>query len=225
MARIHIVLATYNAETYIREQIESLLNQTVTDFKIEVCDDGSSDRTIEIIKEYEKQDSRVTLHCNKTNIGYIHNFMQGILRSEAPYIMLCDQDDIWNPNKIEVTLAAMEKAEEKEKNVPVLVFTDAMNYDSETGKELGRFHASSHLDIKKVDTAHLFMENKCIGCTVMVNEKIKAFLQEIPGQVRVHDWWLALICSHFGKVVYVDEPTLLYRQHSGNIIGRHMPPM
>lgn len=219
MARIHIVLATYNAETYIREQIESLLNQTVTDFKIEVCDDGSSDRTIEIIKEYEKQDSRVTLHCNKTNIGYIHNFMQGILRSEAPYIMLCDQDDIWNPNKIEVTLAAMKKAEEKEKNVPVLVFTDAMNYDSETGKELGRFHASSHLDIKKVDTAHLFMENKCIGCTVMVNEKIKAFLQEIPGQVRVHDWWLALICSHFGKVVYVDEPTLLYRQHSGNIIG------
>ncbi|MCH5252719.1 MAG: glycosyltransferase [Lachnospiraceae bacterium] len=219
MARVHIVMASYNGETYIREQLDSLLNQTFTDFHIEVCDDGSTDRTKEIVREYEKRDGRVSLHCNEENLGYVQNFMQGVLRSEAPYTMLCDQDDIWNPDKIEVTLAAMEQAEKQVENVPVLVYTDAMNYDSETGKKMGSFHANSHLDTKKVDTAHLFMENKCIGCTVMVNGQIRSFLQKIPEEIRVHDWWLALICSHFGKVVYVNKPTLLYRQHSGNIIG------
>lgn len=219
MALVHIVLATYNGEKYLKELLDSLLSQTYTDFDIEVCDDGSTDGTADIIREYRQKDDRIRWHQNEKNLGYVKNFLHGVRRSDSPYIMLCDQDDIWNPDKIEVTLARMKEAEAETPGVPVLAFTDAMNYDSETGEKLGSFHANSHLNIKKVDTAHIFMENKCIGCTVMLNRHILPYLTEIPDEIRVHDWWLALICSHFGNMVYLDKPTLLYRQHGGNMIG------
>lgn len=215
---VHIVMATYNGEKYMREQLDSLLSQTHANISIEICDDGSSDETLAIANEYAEKDSRVSLFCNPTNQGYTKNFLQGIMRSEADYVMLCDQDDIWNENKVELTLAAMLQAEET-KDVPILVYTDAMNYDNKTGTELGRFHHSSHLNVKKVDTPHIFMENKCIGCTIMVNRSLVNYVDRTPKEIRVHDWWLALIASHFGKIVYVDEATLRYRQHGGNMIG------
>jgi len=217
--RVHIVMATYNGAKFLKEQIDSLLQQTYKDITIEVCDDGSTDDTCEIVSQYMEQDDRISLHKNEKNLGYVMNFMEGIRRSDAEYIMLCDQDDIWNPNKVELTLQRMKQEESVTKDGPILVFADAMNYNSDTGEEMGRFHENSHLDVKKVDTAHLFMENKCIGCTVMVNQQIQPYLSELPDEIRVHDWWLALICSHFGKIAYVDEPTLLYRQHGGNMIG------
>ena len=217
--QVEIVMATYNGEKYIKEQLDSLLSQSYPDLLVDVCDDGSTDDTVSIVKEYEKKDRRVRLFENKTNQGYIRNFMSGIVRCDSPYIMLCDQDDIWNRDKVELTLEKMKQMERENPEKPVLVFTDAMNFDSSTGKKLGRFHEMSHLNVKKVDTAHLFMENKCIGCTIMMNRVILPYLRELPEEIRVHDWWLALICSHFGKVVYVDKMTLHYRQHSDNMIG------
>lgn len=214
---VHIVMATYNGEKFLREQLDSLLCQSYKDITIEICDDGSSDGTLAIAKEYCQKDARIFLHENEANEGYVRNFLKGVRRSVAPYIMLCDQDDIWQKDKVERTLAKMKQVEETD--VPVLVYSDAINFDSDTGREMGRFHKTSHLNTKKVDTAHLFMENKCIGCTVMVNRKMQNYLSDLPKQIRVHDWWMALICSHFGKIEYLAEPTLLYRQHRGNIIG------
>ncbi len=215
---VHIVLCTYNGERYLEEQIKSLRRQTFPNFTVEICDDGSTDGTCLVAERYAERDERISLHRNERNLGYAKNFLEGVKRSSAPYIMLCDQDDIWNGDKVELTLREM-KAAEKKGDGPVLVFTDAMNFDSQTGKNLGRFHETSHLDTKKVDTAHLFMENKCIGCTVMVSRDILPYLDRLPDEIRVHDWWLALICSHFGQVVYVDEATLRYRQHGDNMIG------
>lgn len=217
--QVHIVLATYNGEKYLREQMDSLLAQTYDNLVIEVCDDGSTDGTADLVKEYMALDKRVHLHQNPHNLGYVKNFLEGMKRSSAPYIMLCDQDDIWQRDKVEVTLAAMQQAEKKGAKGPVLVFTDAINFDSASGEDKGLFHETSHLDVKKVDTAHLFMENKCIGCTMMLNQEVLAYLYELPEEIRVHDWWLALICSHFGTIVYLPEATLRYRQHEGNMIG------
>lgn len=219
MALVHIVLATYNGEKFLRQQLDSLFQQTVQDFIIEVCDDGSQDGTLDIVKEYQEKDARIILHQNEKNLGYVKNFIYGVKRSESPYIMLCDQDDIWNSDKIEVTLQKMQALEKENRKIPLLVYTDAMNYNSDTGEEMGRFHETSHLNTSKMDASHLFMENKCIGCTVMMNREVLSYLQEIPEEIRVHDWWFALICSHFGEIAYVDSPTLLYRQHSGNMIG------
>lgn len=219
---VHIVLATYNGEHYLSQQLDSIVAQDYENWLLEVCDDGSKDGTMEIVRKYMEKDKRITLHENEKNLGYVKNFMEGIRRSKADYIMLCDQDDIWYRDKISKTLKrAMdeEKALQQDAGVPILVYGDAMNFDSESGKDMGRFHEMSHLDTKKVDTAHLFMENKCIGCTILVNGAIRPYLRELPEEIRVHDWWLALICSHFGKVCYLDEPLLRYRQHGGNMIG------
>lgn len=217
--QVHIVMAAYNGEKYIREQLDSLLAQTYKNITIEVCDDGSTDATASIIREYESRDERVKLHANRQNKGYVKNFLEGIRRCQAPYVMLCDQDDIWQDDKVEQTLHAMQQTEKEMPGKPVLIFTDAICFDSETGKELGLFHEMAHLDVKKVDTAHLFMENKCIGCTMMMNRAILPYLEELPAEIRVHDWWLALICSHFGAIRYVPQVTLRYRQHEGNQIG------
>lgn len=220
MAQIHIVLTTYNGEKYIREQLDSLLENDFKDIYIEVCDDGSSDGTVQIVKEYMERYNCIGFHQNEKNLGYTMNFMEGIRRSQSPYIMLCDQDDIWHRDKIRKTYERMKQFEKENMgHIPLMVFTDAMNFDSEDGKELGSFHKNSHLDVEKLDTAHLFMENKCIGCTVMVNEAVRNYLEVLPKEIRVHDWWLALICSHFGKISYMKETTLHYRQHSGNMIG------
>ena len=218
MAEIGIILATYNGEKYLREQLDSILSNTFKDYEIHICDDGSTDGTIAIAKEYAEKYPQITLWQNKQNQGYTRNFLKAVQRETFPYFMFCDQDDIWKPDKIEVTYRAMKAAEEKE-NGPILVFTDAESYDDVSKTDIGSFHKMSHLDTKKVDTAHLFMENKCIGCTIMCNAKVRGYLTELPEEIRVHDWWLALICSHFGKVVYVDKMTLHYRQHSDNMIG------
>ena len=109
--QVEIVMATYNGEKYIKGQLDSLLSQSYPDLLVDVCDDGSTDDTVSIVKEYEKKDSRVRLFENKTNQGYIRNFMSGIVRCDSPYIMLCDQDDIWNWDKVELTLEKMKQME------------------------------------------------------------------------------------------------------------------
>ena len=167
--QVQIVLATYNGERYIREQIDSILANTVKDISIEICDDGSADQTVKIAREYAEKHACIHVHENEKNLGYVKNFIAGIRRSRSPYLMLCDQDDIWDPDKIARTLAAMKGLEHECGNDvrrPLLIFTDAVNYDSETGKTLGSFHKNSHLNAEKTDPAHLLMENKCIGCGV-----------------------------------------------------------
>ena len=221
-ARIHIVLAAYNGASYIREQLDSVLAGGRDDIWIEICDDGSTDDTVRIAREYEAKYGCIGVHENEKNLGYVKNFIEGIKRSKRPYIMLCDQDDIWDADKIARTMRAMEQLEQKQRNketTPLLVFTDAVNFDSDTKRQCGSFHQSSHLDVAKTDPAHLLMENKCIGCTVMVNAAVRPFLDTLPEEVRVHDWWLALICSQFGEISYLAETTLQYRQHRGNMIG------
>ena len=199
MAEIGIILATYNGEKYLREQLDSILSNTFKDYEIHICDDGSTDGTIAIAKEYAEKYPQITLWQNEQNQGYTRNFLKAVQRETFPYFMFCDQDDIWKPDKIEVTYRAMKSAEEKE-NGPILVFTDAESYDDVSKTDIGSFHKMSHLDTKKVDTAHLFMENKCIGCTIMCNAKVRDYLTELPEEIRVHDWWLALICSFFQYV-------------------------
>ena len=215
---VDIILATYNGESYLAEQLDSLLAQTYKDIRIHVYDDGSTDGTGRIVGEYLSKDDRIRWHKNPRNLGYVFNFLRGVRRSGADYVMLCDQDDIWYPDKVEKTLKTMKKTEKSIPGRPVLVFTDAEIYDGRI-LEKRSFQRGSHYDTKKVDIASLLMENKCIGCTVMVNHALVGRLSHLPRPIRVHDWWMALIASAFGRVVYLDEMTLRYRQHEDNQIG------
>lgn len=218
MSKVHIILSTYNGESYVEAQIESILNGTYQDIHIEVSDDGSTDRTVDLIKKMiTKYPDKLSLHVNEKNMGYTKNFLYAVTRAEGEYIMFCDQDDIWMEDKVETSLNALQNSEEQGK--PTMIFTDAWLYDNDTKETMGLFQKNSHYNSEKVDIAHLLIENKCIGCTIMMNQYVKDYLQQIPDEIRVHDWWIALICSAFGSITYVDKPTLYYRQHSANMIG------
>ncbi len=221
MSEITVVMASYNGEAYIEEQINSILSGTFQDFLIQIYDDGSTDRTREIVKEIAKEHpGRVELFCNAKNKGVVRNFIEGAKNSDAPYVMFSDQDDVWLPEKLSKSLAGIKKREkEVGEGMPVVFFTDVKVVNGELMEIAPSFHESSRLDARKTDLPHLLMENKMNGCTMIINRAVVEKLGSVPGKLRMHDWWIGLIGAAFGDVSYLPEATLLYRQHEGNVVG------
>ena len=220
MAEIAIIMATYNGEKYLKEQIESILANSYKDYAIYICDDGSTDDTEKIALSYQKQyPDRVYFHRNETNLRVIKNFLVNIKKIDAKYYMLCDQDDFWLPYKIEHTIQFMKKIEAEENDIPTVVFGDAKMVDENLKEYHPSFQKLNNLNTSKLDLCHLAMENKLIGCTVMFNRALWEYIDNYPDEIKMHDWWIALIGASFGKVAYIDEPLLLYRQHGNNQIG------
>ncbi len=223
MSTVAVVMATYNGEKYIREQIDSILASNYQDFELFIYDDGSKDDTVPILRTYEEQNpSRVHVHQNEKNLGLVRNFIEGLSKTTMDYVMFCDQDDVWKSNKIGITLKRMRNMEAQYgKGMPFAVFTDTSVVDSDLKELYPSFFKSNHLDPTKTDLSHLLMENKLIGCTVMINAALRKILQSnrMPLHAKYHDWWVALIAASFGKIGFVNESTLMYRQHGGNIVG------
>lgn len=221
ISKIDIIMATYNGETYLKEQIDSILENTFTDWTLTICDDGSKDRTIPIVKEYEeKYKGKIILHQNEKNLGVKLNFFEGMKRSKADYIMFCDQDDVWKKDKIQITYDKMLELEKKQKKeIPLAVFTDANIVDEKLELLKESFFEAGALDTKKIDLAHILMENKLIGCTLMINKSVANRFNTLPTHVRMHDWWIAILVSSFGVIEFLNQKTLLYRQHGENVIG------
>ncbi len=218
---VSIVMATYNGAAYLEEQIESIVKNTYTDWHLEICDDGSTDRTLEIATAWqERYPDKISITVNQENVGVTNNFLEGAKRAKGDYIMFCDQDDVWFPNKIADTLHFMqEKEQEAESKKPVLVFTDAKLVNAVLQKMGDSFFAYNKLDTTKIDLQHLLIENKVIGCTAMFNRALTEKLVVAPQQARYHDWWVALIAATFGQVYYFDQVTMYYRQHGANVVG------
>lgn len=223
MGMVSIVMATYNGEKYLEEQIESILSSTYQDFELDIFDDGSKDSTMEILDRYQRQyPDKIFVSQNKTNLGVTHNFLNAVNRTTADYVMLCDQDDVWKKDKIARTLKRMRQMEVQfGKELPIAIFTDAHVVDSDLNILHESFFCSGRLNPRLTDLPHLLMENKLIGCTVMINGAIRKVLQSnnLPDKARFHDGWLGLIASSIGKIGFIKEPTLLYRQHEGNVVG------
>lgn len=218
MAQIAIIMATYNGEEYIREQMDSILKNHFQDFELHIYDDGSKDNTVSILEEYERNyPGKIFAHKNERNRGVIRNFLCAAQEMDADYYMFSDQDDYWLPDKIEKTFNKMKETEQGK--TPVVVFGDAKVVDKDLKEICPSFHKHSNLDVTKLDLVHLAMENKLIGCTIMFNRGLKEKLTEFPKEIRMHDWWVGLVGAALGKVAYVDEPLLLYRQHGTNTLG------
>jgi len=216
-------MATYNGEKYLEEQIESILSSSYKEFKLYIVDDGSEDSTMEILKRYKKlYPDQIHISRNETNMGVTLNFLNAINNSTSDYIMLCDQDDVWMKDKIAKTLKRMKQMEVQfGKDIPVAVFTDALVTDSKLNIIHDSFFKSGRLNPRLTDLAHLLMENKLIGCTMMINGAVRRILQSrpLPENARFHDGWLGLIAAAIGKISFVPEPTLFYRQHAANVVG------
>jgi len=253
MARIHIILATYNGEQYLRRQLDSIL-QSYEDFCLHIFDDGSTDETPDILKEYQTMcPNRIKVNFNEQNLGCTRNFLNGLKtvyeelklgggktvqsvpgierlqdgdfvkeddKNCKHYFMFCDQDDIWYPEKLSITQKAMRRLEKKYgSSVPLLVFTDAVVTDADGEEIAPSFIAQNKLNPYAVSTARILTENKCIGCTSMMNEALVQILTKVPEQARYHDWWMALLATSFGRMSYLNRKTLSYCQHGNNVVG------
>jgi len=220
---VDIVLATYNGERFLREQIQSILDQTYPFWRLIIRDDSSTDQTLNIINNYVAQHpDRIRLINDVTsNLGVCRNFAKLLEQSTADYTMLCDQDDVWMPTKIALTYEKMKALEGKfGREKPLLVFTDMKIVDDSLAVISESFWRDQAFnpDIGK-SLSRFLVSNVATGCTVMVNRKLREFSLPFPQQALMHDWWLGLISAALGKNDYVTEPTVLYRQHDLNVVG------
>lgn len=217
--KVDILLATYNGEKYLSEQIDSILKQTHQNFRLIISDDCSTDKTREILEEYSKKDNRIVLYFQKKNLGYIKNFEFLLEQVESSYYMLSDQDDVWLPEKIEKSLECL-----KENNAD-LVFGDLQVVDKNLNTIYTSFGDFMLLNrkIKKCINSYKvnYLYNCVTGCTICAKSSTIKDILPIPNKSKyvVHDHWMGLITSLNGKLAYMTEKYILYRQHGNNEIG------
>lgn len=220
---VQIIMATYNGEKYIREQIESIISQTFSNWELIIHDDGSTDRTLKIVSEFTEKDSRI--HLLKDNIKFHNssaNFFH-LLKSidnNIDYICLCDQDDIWLPQKLEKSIAEIEIIEKKD--IPVCLATDVCLIDSYGKKYVDSFWNYANV-FRKSNFRTLFLENTATGCTMIFNAKVLEYINELKEEeiknIIQHDWFIALICASDGIYKQIGVPLVCYRQHESNVVG------
>jgi glycosyltransferase involved in cell wall biosynthesis len=213
MAKISIGLATYNGEKFIREQLDSLLNQTYTDFEIVISDDRSSDKTLEILRSYTKTIPNIKIFENKENLGFKKNFEKVIKYCESDYIALCDQDDIWDKNHL-YDLITNIKDNSLICSNSILVDDNGKSLNI-TMKEILNINLDGKDKISFIKA--LFHQNFVQGSTVLFKRNILQYVLPIPDQVLFHDHWIALVAGMCDGVIYLDRPLIKYRQHNKTV--------
>lgn len=220
---IDIALATYNGEKYLKAQLESLLCQSHPDLRIWIGDDRSSDGTVGIARSYSSHyPDRIRLALNDgENLGAKQNFTRLLSLTDAPYVMLADQDDVWLPHKIEKTLGRMKELEDAYgKDTPLLVHSDLKVVDEKLNlisESLWRYQVSD--PVRGSGLNRLLLQNIATGCSVMANRPLLDLALPVPSEALMHDWWLALVAAAFGHIGHLPETTALYRQHGSNDTG------
>ena len=211
MIEVQVLLSSYNGEQYIKEQLDSILKQNDVKVELLIRDDGSTDRTIEILREYEKKWNNIQVIYGK-NVGVIESFFTLIENAsmEKEYIAFSDQDDIWLPEKLIRAVRQMKVGQP-------MVYCSAKQLVDATLHPL-----PSGISYKTVKTTleNALVENMCTGCTCVINREILQLLQGRKPQFTImHDFWIYLVGTCFGTVIYDKESYILYRQHGNNTLG------
>lgn len=217
--KVDILMATYNGEKYLKEQLDSILNQTHSNFVLHISDDKSTDSTRTILSDYAKKDKRVKLYFQEKNLGYIKNFEFLLSNATADYLMLSDQDDVWMNHKVEYSLNKL-KREKLD-----LVITDLFIVDKELNNINTSYFQFAHLRFKsQLHLGNYLLRNPAVGCTMMLGKSLlKRILPfpELKHPYYVHDWYIYIMAEAYGKVGYLETPLIQYRQHGNNNIGMH----
>lgn len=220
---IEILLGTFNGGAFLEQQINSILEQTCSEWKMIIRDDGSTDNTISLIEGYiEKYPDKFTLIVNERPSGSAkNNFMRLIQDATADYIMFCDQDDFWEPDKIQLTYNMMIQLE-KENNLttPILVHTDLAVADEQLEIIGSSFFDYMNLPRKK-ELKELIIQNSITGCTVMINKTLLVLMLKLGenSPILMHDHVAGILALLYGKVGLVDKSLIKYRQHGLNSVG------
>ncbi len=217
---LDILLATYQSESFLAAQLDSLFAQECNNFRILARDGGSADNTMAILHEYEeKYPGRLCL-LQGSRSGVVENFGELLRNSNAELIMFCDHDDVWMPDKITRTLQSYRRLETKYgTETPLLVFTDAVVVDSKLQIMAPSSFHFQNLDPNRLTLQQLLLQNVPSGNTMLFNRALRKLALPIPPEAAMHDHWIALVACLFGKIEYLPTSTLYYRQHTANFRG------
>lgn len=236
---IEILLATYNGERFLPEQIESITSQSFKDYNILASDDSSSDCTFEILRSYESVLGEKIKVVRSNTHSAKENFYNLLDMADAEYIALCDQDDFWESDRLKKSLEAIQRLEKRYgKETPILVHSDLEivdgNLNSQNKKMSELTGISEAIKYAKKESKYLYtisteksfsrylVENNITGNTVMINKALLDIYKR-PKVSFMHDWWLGLIAFTFGKVGFLNECFVKYRQHESNELGAKNP--
>lgn len=219
---IAILMATYNGEAFLSEQIDSILAQTSHDWHLYIHDDGSMDATTTIISQYTGQyPDLITALDYPSQGGACKNFLSMLDRIEAPYYMFCDQDDVWLPEKVKMQYQDMLETERNAPGRPVIVNTDLCVVDSHLQVISPSFWQYERID---PDWLHHYENHAAVhsvtGCTMLFNQQAKSVVKHPYDQAEMHDVWIGLsVAAHDGVLTYIHQAPILYRQHASNTLG------
>jgi glycosyltransferase involved in cell wall biosynthesis len=217
--QVTILMATYNGAAYLAQQLDSILSQTYSNWKLVIRDDGSTDQTLAIITSYLKNDERISLVYYGENRGSAcTNFSQlsdWALANEAGIVMFADQDDIWKNDKVAVSVASLLAMQEEYGAATPLLCYSTFQFINEKNEPLPQKLAlPSSLELRV-----LLNENHAWGCTMILNQAALKAISPIPATAVNHDYWIALVISALGKTKLINQDLILYRQHTSNVSG------
>lgn len=215
MEKVEILLSTYNGEKYLEQQLESIYMQDYPNIETLVRDDGSTDGSKEILRRYTGNMKLKAIYGD--NIGACLSFFELLKLSseDVSYYAFCDQDDVWDNNKISHAIQALSKLPASK---PALYCTRTKLVDENL-----HFISYSRYAKRGPSFGNALIESIIYGCTTVINKPLRDLvIKNIPNHAFMHDWWLYLVASAFGTIIYDKEPHHLYRQHSSNKFGvRH----
>jgi len=220
---IDILCSTWGGERFIRDFVLSLGDQTCRAFRFLVRDDGSPDGTVAALRAAAETCGLVPefLASSGRHLGVVKSFGELLAASSAPYVLFADQDDIWHRDKVETMLRLMRLAEARfGKETPLLLHSDLRVIDAEGAPKDRSFVRRMHLSPGRCAFADLLVQNCVTGCAMMVNGALRARVrQPLPDEAVCHDWYLALLASAAGKILFTRRILTDYRDHGGNVFG------
>jgi glycosyltransferase involved in cell wall biosynthesis len=206
---VAVVVATYNGATYLRQQLESIVQQTYKPSQIIIVDDDSLDDTLQVANNFAAHHPEVMVVQNETRLGYIKNFEKGMLIATASYVALSDQDDIWMPHKLETLLANI--------GDQMLAYSDSELIDA-NGQLLNQKMSSIKNQLAYHTPIMYAIGAWAPGHAMLFKKELIDKAAPFPALVT-HDFWLGFVATCYSRVVYVNEPLVHYRQHTQNAIG------
>lgn len=218
---VEVLLATWNGAEHLEAQVDSIHSQSLRPIRVLVRDDGSTDGTAELLEDLASRwPDWLILLPSGPRLGSSGNFAALMMASTAPYLALADQDDLWDHNKLALSMEAMRNLEERHPSrIPLLVHSD-LRLISGNGLPLAQsFLEHQHINPHRCSSDALVLQNVVTGCACLFNRALLEQALPLPDAAVQHDHWLALVAARSGAIGFIPHPLLSYRQHGGNAIG------
>lgn len=219
VVKCSIAMTTYNGGFFLREQLNSILVQTVQDFELIICDDCSSDNTWEVLKEYALKDKRIRIYKNEANLGFKKNFEKAIMLCTGDYVALSDQDDVWAPDHLEILFSVMGEK---------MIACGNSDLIDGNGKKIGLTLKEMELldnesnNHQKRAYSLVYFRNPYQGASMLIKKEFFSIALPIPDDILYHDAWFSLLSCFYGGMNYTNRIVNQYRLHGHNVTGKRI---